>query len=143
MYKREIYDLTSGYNENLKIADDWDLYLQIEERSHQIGWTGSRPLLAYRQVESSLSNAVNKKKFQRERNSVRRTALKRRNANNILLIGKYFDLDLTKFFNIKILFFCDDLVKTSLQIIKSTFCNVSLIRLLLKKIIFFFIYKYL
>ncbi|SVD79583.1 uncharacterized protein METZ01_LOCUS432437, partial [marine metagenome] len=94
MYKRGIYDLTSGYNENYKIADDWDLYLQIEEKSHQIGWTGERPLLAYRQVESSLSNVANKKRFQRERNSVRDAALKRRNAKNILLLGKYFDIDL-------------------------------------------------
>ena len=94
MYKKGIYDLTSGYNENLKITDDWDLYLQIEEKSHQIGWTGERPLLAYRKVESSLSNAVNKKRFQRERDSVRKAALKRRNAKNILLIGKYFDIDL-------------------------------------------------
>ena len=94
MYKRGIYDLTSGYNEKLNIADDWDLYLQIEEKTHQIGWTGARPLFAYRQVESSLSNSADKKRFQKERNSVRQAALKRRNTSNILLVSKYFNVDL-------------------------------------------------
>ena len=91
MYKREIYDLTSGYNEKLNIADDWDLYLQIEEKTHQIGWAGPRTFFAYRKVESSLSNSADKKRFQKERNLVRQAALKRRNARNILVIGKYFD----------------------------------------------------
>jgi len=76
MYKRGIYDLTSGYNEKLNIADDWDLYLQIEEKTHQIGWAGPRPLFAYRKIESSLSNSADKKRFQKERNSVRQAALK-------------------------------------------------------------------
>ena len=94
MYKRGIYDLTSGYNEKLNIADDWDLYLQIEEKTHQIGWAGQRPFFAYRKVESSLSNSADKKRFQKERNSVRQAALKRRNARNILVIGKFFDKNL-------------------------------------------------
>ena len=94
MYKRGIYDLTSGYNEKLNIADDWDLYLQIEEKTHQIGWAGQRPFFAYRKVESSLSNSADKKRFQKERNLVRQAALKRRNARNILVIGKYFDKNL-------------------------------------------------
>jgi len=94
MYKREIYNLTFGYNEKLNIADDWDLYLQIEEKTHQIGWAGSRPLFAYRNIESSLSNSADKKRFQKERNLVRQTALKRRNAKTILVIGKYFDKNL-------------------------------------------------
>ena len=94
MYKRGIYDLTSGYNEKLNIADDWDLYLQIEEKTHQIGWAGPRPLFAYRKIESSLSNSADKKRFQKERNSVRQAALKRRNARNILVIGKFFDKNL-------------------------------------------------
>lgn len=91
MYKREIFNLTSGYNENLNNADDWDLYLQIEEKTNQIDWTGARPLFAYRQVGSSLSNSTNKKKLQYERNIVRKTALERRHAKTILVIGKSID----------------------------------------------------
>ena len=94
MYKKAIFELTSGYNENLKIADDWDLYLQIEEKSGQIGWAGTRPLFAYRKIESSLSNSADKKSFQKERNAVRNAALKRRNASNILVISKNFDNNL-------------------------------------------------
>ena len=94
MYKREIYDLTSGYNEKLNIADDWDLYLQIEEKTNRIGWNGKRPLFTYRIIESSLSNSADKKRFQKERNSVYQAALKRRNARNILVIGKCFDKNL-------------------------------------------------
>ena len=71
MYKRGIYDLTSGYNEKLNIADDWDLYLQMEEKTHQIGWAGTRPLFVYRQIESSLSNSADKKRFQKEVQFVR------------------------------------------------------------------------
>jgi len=94
MYKRKIFDLTFGYNENLHIADDWDLYLQIEEKTNRIGWNGKRPLFTYRIIESSLSNSADKKRFQKERNSVRQAALKRRNARNILVIGKFFDKNL-------------------------------------------------
>ena len=94
MYKRKIFDLTFGYNENLQIADDWDLYLQIEEKTNRIGWNGKRPLFTYRIIESSLSNSADKKRFQKERNSVYQAALKRRNARNILVIGKCFDKNL-------------------------------------------------
>ena len=94
MYKRKIFDLTFGYNENLHIADDWDFYLQIEEKTNRIGWNGKRPLFTYRIIESSLSNSADKKRFQKERNSVRQAALIRRNARNILVIGKYFDKNL-------------------------------------------------
>ena len=94
MYKREIFDLTLGYNENLKVADDWNLYLQIEEQTKNINWTGERPLFAYRVFDTSLSNSINKKKFINERNFIKKTALKRRNAKNILLIGRFYDKDL-------------------------------------------------
>ena len=48
MYKKTIFDKTNGYDETLKIADDWNLYLQIEELTNHINWVGERPLFCYR-----------------------------------------------------------------------------------------------
>ncbi len=88
MYRRELYDMTSGYNEDLKIADDWDLYLRFEEKSDRLGWAGKRPLLCYRISGKSLSNSADKVFFQGERDTVKQAALKRRNAKRILILGK-------------------------------------------------------
>ena len=87
MYKRDIFNLTSGYNEKYSIADDWDLYLQLEEKTNKIGWTGKRPLFAYRIIKSSLSNSVNKKIFNAEKIYIQKSALLRRKALHILLIS--------------------------------------------------------
>ena len=37
MYKKDTFNLTSGYNEKYSIADDLDLYLQLEEKTNKIG----------------------------------------------------------------------------------------------------------
>lgn len=91
MYRRELYDMTSGYNEDLKIADDWDLYLRFEEKSDRFGWTGKRPLLSYRISGESLSNSADKAFFQGERDAVKQAAHKRRNAKRIFVLGKKWD----------------------------------------------------
>ncbi len=88
MYRRELYDMTSGYNEDLRIADDWDLYLRFEEKSDRFGWAGKRPLLSYRISRKSLSNSADKVFFQGERDTVKQAAHKRRNAKRILILGK-------------------------------------------------------
>jgi glycosyltransferase involved in cell wall biosynthesis len=96
MYRRSLYDQTGGYNESkeLRVADDWDLYLQLEEKSRRFGWAGERPLFCYRIIEKSLSNAADREAFRKERETVKRFAMERRKAKRILIIGKSWNEEL-------------------------------------------------
>lgn len=119
LYKRNLFNKTSWYNEALSPADDWDLYLQMEEISTSFSWTGMRPLYCYRRHNESYSNTADKKAYQAARNAVRKNAIKRRNVQRILVIGKKWDeryiIKLRKEGNDVITFFEDSPEKSYLE----------------------------
>jgi glycosyltransferase involved in cell wall biosynthesis len=91
LYRRKLFEKTTGYNESLSLAQDWDLYLQMEEISTNFGWTGKRPLYCYRRYDKSSGNIANKDTYQAFRDAARENAIKRRNAKRILVVGRKWD----------------------------------------------------
>lgn len=91
MCKRSIIDEIGGYDEALPFAADWDFYLRIEENSDHLGWTGCRPLYCCRRYDRNHSNIVDKSFQQAAKDTVRENALRRRNSQKILVVGRKWD----------------------------------------------------
>ena len=94
-FKKEKYALTSGINEELRYAEDFDLYLKMYEKGN-FKYI-SKPLYFYRRHEKGLTQDKNKsKKVHEYWNKVLFDTCVRRGINNIDGVPVHDQIDLAK-----------------------------------------------